>query len=49
MKDQDRAYLKSAQEIRNVCLDAVKDGFREASMSGLCIEGPIKEDVGSTQ
>jgi hypothetical protein len=33
MKDQDREYLKTAQEVRNACLDAAKDGFREASMS----------------
>ncbi len=49
MKDQDQIYLKLAEEVRQACLNAAKDGFREASMSGLCTEGAIEAAVGSIQ
>ena len=49
MKDHEQAYQKLAEEVRKACLDAAKDGFREASMSGLCTEGAIEAAVGSIQ
>lgn len=41
--------MELAKEVRETCLEAAKDGFREASMSGLCSEGAIEAAVGSIQ
>lgn len=49
MKDQDQVFQKIAEEVKKACLDAAKEGFREASMSGLCTEGAIEAAVGSIQ
>lgn len=49
MKDQDQAYLKLAEEVRQACLEAAREGFQDASMSGLCAEGAIEAAVGSIQ
>lgn len=49
MKDQDKVYQKLAEEVRQACLNAAKEGFRDASMSGLCSEGAIEAAVGSIQ
>ncbi|MEQ8523469.1 acetyltransferase [Gracilimonas sp.] len=35
--------------IRNVCIEAAKEGFMDASMSGLCMEGAIEAAIGSIQ
>lgn len=49
MKDQDKVHQKLAEEVRQACLNAAKEGFRDASMSGLCSEGAIEAAVGSIQ
>ncbi len=28
-----------AEKVRKICIQAAREGFREASMSGLCTEG----------
>lgn len=38
-----------AEQIRDACIEAAKEGFREASMSGLCTEGAIEAAVGAIQ
>ncbi|WP_421775322.1 acetyltransferase [Gracilimonas sp.] len=35
--------------IRNACIEAAREGFRDASMSGLCMEGAIEAAIGSIQ
>ena len=34
--------IKCAEQIRKACIKAAKDGFLDASMSGLCTECPIE-------
>ena len=38
-----------AQRIRQACIQAAKEGFRDASMSGLCTEGAIEAAIGAMQ
>ena len=49
MNDQHQHDVKLAEEVRKACLEAARDGFREASMSGLCSEGAIEAATGSIQ
>ncbi len=38
-----------AERIRSECIEAAKEGFRDASMSGLCSEGAIEAAVSAIQ
>lgn len=38
-----------AEEIRSACIEAAREGFREASMSGLCTEGAVEAAVSAIQ
>lgn len=44
---QDKIDL--AESIRQACIEAARDGFRDASMSGLCSEGAMEAAVGAMQ
>ncbi|MDR8389958.1 acetyltransferase [Aliifodinibius sp. S!AR15-10] len=41
--------MEVAKKVRNACIKAAQEGFRDASMSGLCMEGAIESAVGSIQ
>lgn len=41
--------IKLAEVIRQVCVDQAKEGFRDASMSGLCAEGAMEAAVSAIQ
>jgi hypothetical protein len=45
----DSADIKLAKAIRDACAEAVKEGFRDASMQGLCTEGAAEAAVSSIQ
>ena len=38
-----------AQKIRQACIKAAKEGFRDASMSGLCMDGAVEAAIGAIQ
>lgn len=44
-----RDQVKIAEIVQEACIKAAKEGFREASMSGLCSEGALEAAVGSIQ
>lgn len=44
---QDRIEL--AESIRKACIEAARDGFRDASMSGLCSEGAMEAAISAIQ
>ena len=45
-----RDQLKQiAEEVRNACIKAMKEGFQDASMSGLCTEGAVEAAIGAVQ
>jgi ATP-dependent 26S proteasome regulatory subunit len=41
--------MKMAEDIRQACIDAAKEGFRDASMSGLCAEGAMEAAISAIQ
>jgi hypothetical protein len=41
--------IKLAEAIRNACVEAAKEGFRDASIQGLCGEGAAEAAVGAIQ
>lgn len=40
---------ETAEKIREACIHAAKEGFREASMSGLCTDGAMEAAVSAIQ
>lgn len=51
MNENNQAKIKKevAEKVRKACIEAAREGFREASMSGLCTEGAMEAAVGSIQ
>ena len=41
--------MELAEFIRKACIDAAKEGYRDASMSGLCAEGAREAAVSAIQ
>lgn len=40
---------KMAEYIRDQCIEAARDGFRDASISGLCAEGAMEAAISAMQ
>ena len=40
---------ETAEKIREACVKAAKEGFMDASMSGLCTEGAMEAAVSAIQ
>ncbi len=38
-----------AQKVRSACIDAAREGFRDASMSGLCTEGAMEAAISAME
>lgn len=50
MEKQDHTKIKNvAEKVRAACIEAAREGFQDASMSGLCQEGAIEAAIGSMQ
>lgn len=51
MKNGDQQYTRKelAESVRKACIGAAREGFKDASMSGLCTEGAIEAAVSSMQ
>ncbi|MEX2478036.1 MAG: acetyltransferase [Gracilimonas sp.] len=41
--------LEIAEQIRTACIDTAKEGFLDASMSGLCSEGAMEAAISAMQ
>lgn len=41
--------IELAEAIRQICVDQAKEGFRDASISGLCAEGAMEAAVSAIQ
>ena len=37
------------QKVRQCCIQAAREGFRDASMQGLCAEGAVEAAIGAIQ
>jgi hypothetical protein len=51
MKNDDRNATKVAlaESVRQACIEAAREGFWDASMSGLCAEGAMEAGISSIQ
>lgn len=38
-----------AREVRDACIEAAREGFRDASMSGLCTEGAMEAAISAIE
>jgi len=38
-----------AEKVKEACIEAAKEGFQDASISGLCTEGAMEAAVGAIQ
>lgn len=45
----DQAQLQIAKKVKEACVQAAKEGFKDASMSGLCAEGAMEAAVSAIQ
>ncbi|MAO63768.1 MAG: acetyltransferase [Balneola sp.] len=41
--------LVIAEQIREACIKAAREGFMDASMSGLCMEGALEAAISAMQ
>ncbi|MFY0683751.1 MAG: acetyltransferase [Balneola sp.] len=49
MSNHSDQHLKEAEVIRQACIKAAKEGFMDASISGLCTEGTIEAAISAIQ
>lgn len=51
MNDDTKAKMKQevAEKVRRACIQAAREGFQDASMSGLCREGAEEAAVSAIQ
>ncbi|MEL7832879.1 acetyltransferase [Fodinibius sp. Rm-B-1B1-1] len=40
---------EEAEEVRKACIRAAKEGFQDAALSGLCMDGAIEAAIGAMQ
>lgn len=45
----DPSILNIAETVKSACIEAARDGFRDASMSGLCTEGAMEAAISAIQ
>lgn len=43
------ADKRLARQVRQACIEAAKEGFKDASMSGLCAEGAMEAAISAMQ
>lgn len=42
-------HYQLAEKVKEACIEAAKDGFKDASISGLCTDGAMEAAVSSIQ
>ena len=45
----DKRMLRFAQIVKSTCIQAAKDGYQDAAMSGLCQEGAIEASISAIE
>lgn len=48
-EEQQRIEMELAESVREACIEAARDGFKDASMSGLCNEGAMEAAISAIQ
>ena len=46
---QDKRMLRFAQIVKSACIQAAKDGYQNAAMSGLCHEGAQEASISAIE
>ncbi len=41
--------LEVAEIVKNACIEAAKEGFQDASVSGLCLEGAMEAAISAME
>lgn len=49
MNNRNRTELDVARKVRSACIAAAEEAFREAAVSGLCMDGAVEAAVGAMQ
>ncbi len=51
MNESNKAKIKKevAEKVQKACIEAAREGFQEASMSGLCTEGAAEAAISAIQ
>ncbi len=47
--DQNTTELELAKSVRKACIEAAREGFKDAAMSGLCVEGAMEAAISAMQ
>lgn len=45
----DKSEKELAEQIRDICINAAREGFMDASISGLCTEGAMEAAISAMQ
>lgn len=45
----DNEQYRLAEKVRKACINAAREGFQDASMSGLCLDGAIETAISDIQ
>lgn len=45
----DPSILNIAEMVKSACIESAREGFQDASMSGLCTEGAIEAAISAIQ
>lgn len=45
----ERSNLEIAEIVKNACIEAAREGFQDASMSGLCPEGAMEAAISAME
>lgn len=46
---EENKKIELAEKIQKACIEAARQGFKDASMSGLCTEGAMEVAISSMQ
>lgn len=46
---EENREIKLAEKIQTACIEAAREGFQDASMSGLCTEGAMEAAISAIQ
>lgn len=49
MKTESNKELDIAKQVKKACISAAREGFTDASMSGLCSEGAMEAAISAIQ
>ena len=49
MENMDKECADVAERVRNACIDAAREGFQDAAISGLCAEGAMETAISAMQ